>query len=358
MSESPSRIILVRRDNIGDLVCVTPLLAALRLRFPNAHIAMYVNSYHRDVLDGNPDLDAVHVYTKRKHMKGGMNPFVYYWHRARQIWAMRALHFDDIIVAEPAYSRRLARASRVLNPRRIIGFAASDGSGRYVDVRVPRGPDEEVASLHEVEDVFRLARVYGIEGPPPPVKVCSSASVANRAAWGVHISARKPSQRWPAERFAAVLRVLHAESGDRLRLFWAPGEAGDEKHPGDDQKSAAIRALVADLPVEFCPTPNLRNLIDGLAACDRVLCSDGGAMHLAAGLGKPIVCMFGRSNPVRWRPWGVPYRLLQAPSQDVADIGVEQVLAACRDLVLKSPFATDGSSVLRYSTPALQQENS
>jgi hypothetical protein len=47
-----------------------------------------------------------------------------------------------------------------------------------------------------------------------------------------------------------------------------------------------------------------------------------------AGLGLPIVCLFGNSGAQRWRPWGVPYRLLQKPSADVADIGVGEVVAA------------------------------
>ncbi|MBI2317053.1 MAG: lipopolysaccharide heptosyltransferase family protein, partial [Betaproteobacteria bacterium] len=56
--------------------------------------------------------------------------------------------------------------------------------------------------------------------------------------------------------------------------------------------------------------------------------ADGGAMHLAAGLGKPIVCLFGDSGAERWHPWGVPHQLLQAPSREVADISVEAVVQA------------------------------
>ena len=51
-------------------------------------------------------------------------------------------------------------------------------------------------------------------------------------------------------------------------------------------------------------------------------------MHLAAALKKPIVCLFGNSDAGRWRPWGVPYELLQPASRNVADISVDQVLAA------------------------------
>src|SRR5688500_20124219 len=61
------KILVIRRDNIGDLVCATPLFHALRSRYPDAHIAALVNSYNAGVLTGNPALDAVHAYTKLKH---------------------------------------------------------------------------------------------------------------------------------------------------------------------------------------------------------------------------------------------------------------------------------------------------
>src|SRR5262249_10029526 len=56
------RILVIRRDNIGDLVCTTPLIFALRDRYPEAHIAALVNTYNEAVLAGNPALDAVHAY--------------------------------------------------------------------------------------------------------------------------------------------------------------------------------------------------------------------------------------------------------------------------------------------------------
>jgi ADP-heptose:LPS heptosyltransferase len=75
-------------------------------------------------------------------------------------------------------------------------------------------------------------------------------------------------------------------------------------------------------------THELPELVAGLSLANAVVCSDGGAMHIAAGLGKPIVCFFGNSSAERWHPWGVPYELLQKPSQDVADISVDEAYSA------------------------------
>jgi ADP-heptose:LPS heptosyltransferase len=147
------------------------------------------------------------------------------------------------------------------------------------------------------------------------------------------MSARKPAQRWPVENFASLARQLHAEHGARLLLFWSPGPSDDPRHPGDDARAAELLDRCQGIPIQPMPTAHLEELIAGLSLCDQLVCSDGGAMHLAAGLGKPMVCFFGNSQASRWRPWGVPHRLLQPASENVADVSVDQALRAYATLV-------------------------
>ena len=58
----PQKILVIRRDNIGDLVCTTPLFQALRKRFPDAYLCALVNSYNLAVLENNPDVDRVYAF--------------------------------------------------------------------------------------------------------------------------------------------------------------------------------------------------------------------------------------------------------------------------------------------------------
>jgi len=68
--EGHPRVLVIRRDNIGDLVCTTPLISALRKRYPGGHVAALVNTYNEAVLARNPDVDAVYAYEKGKHRGG------------------------------------------------------------------------------------------------------------------------------------------------------------------------------------------------------------------------------------------------------------------------------------------------
>jgi heptosyltransferase-3 len=199
--------------------------------------------------------------------------------------------------------------------------------------------------LHESEDIFRLLHPLGISGQPPRLCVFADPAESMRAQQaldrvstatltiGIHISARKISQRWPSTAFVQLIRRLREAYEARFMLFWSPGAEDNPLHPGDDNKAAEIMRGLADIPILAIPTQTLSELIAGLAACDYVICSDGGAMHLAAALDKPIVCFFGKSDAVRWRPWGVPHVVLQTSIREVYDIEPDAALSAFKQLL-------------------------
>lgn len=346
MHESRPSFLVVRRDNIGDLICTTPLIHALRQHYPGANICALVNSYNAPVLANNPDVDSVFAYTKAKHRPAGVSAARVYWDRLKLFARLRKMHFDYAILAAPRFQPRLLRLAKFAGARHIVGFTEGDHrAGRHIDVGVPYG--SPISPLHEVEDVFRLLAPIGISGCPPSALIHpgeeeiaeartvrqNSLPQTSRQLIGVHVSARKPSQRWPAQNFAATMQRLHENYGAAFMLFWSPGDTNNRLHPGDDAKAEAIIQATAGLPVLAYPTRNLGQLIAGLSLCDKVICSDGGAMHIAAGLNKPMVCFFGKSDATRWHPWGVPHVLLQPESLDVADISVEQALRAFEALL-------------------------
>jgi ADP-heptose:LPS heptosyltransferase len=322
---SPQKILVIRRDNIGDLVCTTPMIRTLRRHYPDAWIAALVTRYNAEVLAGNPDLDAVFAYQKAKHRGAGENRVAIYWQRLKQVFELRRAGIDLVILPASGPQPSAERLARWIGARRVL---------RQTDAAPGK-------VAHAVEQCAAVIRPLGIADRPPALvlaaDIAAAAAVRQRLAavggsgplLAVHISARKPSQRWPAERFAALLRELHARHGARFLLLWSPGDEDNPLHPGDDRKAQQIVAGTRGLPLLAYPTHALRELIAALSLSDFVVCSDGGAMHLAAGLGKPIACFFGRSDPRVWHPWGVPYVVLQPQSREVTDVQMEDVVAAC-----------------------------
>ena len=112
---------MVRRDNIGDLVCTTPLLAALRRAWPQAWIGALVNSYNAAVLDRNPDLDEVLVYTKLKHLEAGRSVLGALAGRIGDLWRLRRRRLDCVVLANP-----LEAYDAVSNPYITLDYMSVD----------------------------------------------------------------------------------------------------------------------------------------------------------------------------------------------------------------------------------------
>jgi ADP-heptose:LPS heptosyltransferase len=331
--EKQPRILIIRRDNIGDLVCTTPLIRALREQLPDAYIAALVTRYNMAVMEGNPDIDALFSYTKAKHLEPGESALGIFWSRLVTICNLRRQRFDWILL--PGGPQRSAmRFARWIGAKKILIRDQEDTAG---------GSHHVEQCCHQLVRMglkFETPSAQLTPNPDAVVKIKSTLPLDWQALQGpviaLHLSARKPSQRWPASKFSETAHKLHEALGAKFILLWSPGAANNPLHPGDDEKAAEVLKLTAGLPVQAVRTERLEGLIGALSHCEAIICSDGGAMHLAAALGRPMVCLFGDSDPQHWGPWKATHRTLQKPSREVADISVQEVTTALLDLIGKS----------------------
>jgi len=323
------KILVIRRDNIGDLVCTTPMFTTLRRAFPEAYIAALVNSYSAPVISNNPDINSVFTYTKGKHGANEQGVIRRWLSSFALLQKLRAEQFDVVI----AINKSSLSLARLLSPKRII----SAGNLAGPDVIL----EHDIAPLHAVEAVHNFLSPLGIHSAPGSLSIYPDLNrlkpslhpASKKPVIGLHLSSRKPSQRWSVENFISLANKLSSVRQVSFRVFWSPGTQSNPLHPGDDEKAECFKQATKHLPVEFCATTQLGELIAAMSLCDLMICGDGGAMHIGAALGKPVVALFGDSEPRRWRPWGVPHQVLQPVSRDVADITPEEVLLASLPLL-------------------------
>lgn len=353
---SPARILVIRRDNIGDLVCTTPLFAALRRHYPQAQIGALVNSYNAEVLRGNPHVDAVFVYQKLKHAGGIIGRLRALVQRLALIIRLRRWRPDVTILAKASFDRHGLNFARQIGARRIIGFVPDDLAAikALPDIRLPTPVFSE---LHEVEAVQRLLAPLGIVDAPGPLQVfpdaamvarlrevLSAKAVAPIPRIALHISAREAARRWGIDHFISLSKaLLEVQPTGQLVLFWSPGQADDAQHPGDDLDAErlvqALNTAGFSERLRPMPTQNLSELIAALSLCDLFIGTDGGALHLAVALNKPVVTLFeNRPDKLNhWYPWQVPHRILHsndAASPAVQSITPAAVLAAAQSLLM------------------------
>jgi heptosyltransferase-1 len=113
------------------------------------------------------------------------------------------------------------------------------------------------------------------------------------AGWG--------AKRWPIERYAAVAQAL-IDRGLRVMI-----NAG----PGEEPLAEAIVESAAAATVIACSLDQLIALTRRVAL---VIAGDTGPLHLACALGRPVVGIYGPTDPSRNGPFGTKFKVLRSPS--------------------------------------------
>lgn len=330
------KILIVRRDNIGDLICTLPLISAIRKLHPAARIDLLVNSYSAAVAAGNPDIDHLYVYTKAKHRGEGESVLGVH---ARRLWMtlqLRLARYDWLVLANAGCMPRPLRWARQVGAKNVVGFSAEGCQG--AEILTHPIPFIRRKGVHEVEYLMQLLQPFGAVAEIPAARIRPEPDVlaaarrvlrpvgSEKPLVGINISARLPSQQWPAERFVELIHLL--EANYRCALFWSPGSQSNAGHPGDDEKATLILNACAGVDVTPYPTQSLSQLIAGISVTDLLVTADGGALHIGAACNKPIVALFGDSDSQQWCPWRVPHIILHPESRDVRSIRAQQVTKA------------------------------
>ena len=334
------RIIFIRRDNIGDLVCTTPSIRAVREKYPDAKIGILVNTYNADAVSNNPDIDEVYIYEKAKHAPDKSKLSVWL-NNLRVLQKIRKEKYD-VAIGCGGYSPRLARYTLLTGAKTRIGYLKK-GMGKSRFYNMPLYESEK--TLHEVEKTYALLSPLGITGKPSELRIfpetrevnkvkdflISSGFLKEKPVIAFHISSRRPENRWPAQRFAKLANLISANYAANILLLWSPGSEKNVYHPGNDEKAEIIKNSLKPEPAAY-KTTSLRELIAALSVSSLVVCCDGGAMHIAAALGKPIVTIWGSTSPDSWAPWGTRHIILRK-DRNAADISVEDAFTAVSNLL-------------------------
>ncbi|PVZ83747.1 ADP-heptose--LPS heptosyltransferase [Serratia sp. S1B] len=327
-------ILIIRRDNIGDLVCATPLIEGVKIAYPDAKLYLLINKVSQDVVTHNPHLEKVFVYKKAKHKAKNETTLGVHFQRLMMFWQLRKIKFDAVILANPAPCKYSLRMAKIIGAKNIIGadlgnqeiphpFKATNFHGE-----------------HQVERTFSyLSAITDKAIPIPPVRVYLTDEERHIAKqrlktllpastehlYAVHFSNRRAKSSWPLERYAEIIRRLTADPHTSVLIFWSPPGTLAPDDIGDDKRAEQLLMQCQNSRVALYPTASVRELLAGFDLCDLVLCSDGGQMHLAAALNKKQVVFFGETKPAEWHPWSGDYQVIQAKSGHCADISVEEV---------------------------------
>lgn len=337
---APVRNVLVLEPwFIGDLVLATPVLRALREKYPEARITLLGKQHAVDLLENSGLVDDIIVFDlpwtasgpTKKYDPRRYNPAQWKTFSAE----LRKRRFDLTLDARMDFRSNVI--AFMTGAARRIGYGFGGGAFLLTDAVKARPNDHHrvvdwmtlmaplISESGQAESAESLAARF-----PPLLKVSAAertSATATLAANGIseadtivtiHGGARDPRRRWPIESFANVAAALKNRFGARIVLLLEPG-APDSAQPVFD---ATLRTTLREM----------------MAIIDRshlFLCNDSGPMHIADALDVPVVAVFLTGNPVWHRPFrpfqkvvgaGTGHAFREAPTEATVIAAAEEQL--------------------------------
>ena len=299
------KVLILKPSSMGDVIQALPVLRLLKRNFPDGAIYWWIDSGLAPLLEGDPDLAGIIPFERRRWARPGN--WAKLWRDLR--WA-RARNFDWVIDLQGL--ARSAIFGWLVNGQLTVGLdEPREGARGFYDLAVRRVSFH----THAVDWYLAVLERLGVpvdwnfEWLPPRPEVAAGL----RAKWPVDSArwiilqpgARWANKRWPVESFAEVVRRFPSGSS-RLRFAILGG-------PEDQGLGQAIAAAAPAACLDLTGQATLPEMIEWIRLSELMVTNDTGPMHAAAALGKPVVAMFGPTDPHRTGPYGQLHNVVQHP---------------------------------------------
>ncbi|HMQ68607.1 MAG TPA: glycosyltransferase family 9 protein [Ignavibacteria bacterium] len=334
-------ILIVRQHNqLGDMLCSVPLFAAIRKRFPDAHITLVASPINYEILfsDINPFIDKVITYRKSpfrnliefyKELKNhdyqiGIVPstvsisrtshFINYFSGAKIRVGVNSI---DEKVNSVAYllnvksdfewdTKKLHQTERNLDVGRQIKCDLTDDEKKGVMIHLS---DEEI----------KFAKEYIDKNFPDKTKLLIS----------LHPGAGKVPNRWARENFVELIKRLYEKYDCSILIT----SGLIDKEITDKVREELISLNINCLVLE---NTTIRKVGAVIKLTDLYITNDTGTLHVAGGVDANVISLFGPTHGYEWAPIGDNKIYIQSPSDSINDITVDLVFNESVSLLEKT----------------------
>jgi len=324
---SDPRILVVRRNRMGDMIYTLPLLHALRRHFAQARLTVACDPLGEPIARACPAVDDVIV------LDPGWNPWLAAFKNAAALQ-----DYDWVIAAKGGFDRRLALLTRLTNADMRIGFErrADRPSAFYTD---PVAPPDEKLEEHQIETLLRLLKPLGLIKPMgftvnlglrlPESARNFATDALTKAPFSLHhpfilinLSSTVPLKFREEDFITLAKRVLSLT--DFVIGFVAA--------PADQDKAREIAMCMNSKRIVAVETPGPLDLAALLARAAVLLTPEGGAAHLAAVVDRPALVLWSEGPFKKWHSRCRKHVFVHAqPGESV--IPMERVWAALQPLL-------------------------
>jgi len=290
------KILILKPSSLGDVIQAMPVLRLLKLHWPESEIFWWIDSGLAPLIENDRDLTGIVRFKRRRWAKPVNWPEIVYSVR----WTRRQ-KFDLVIDLQCLF--RSGIFAWFANGKSLIGLdEAREGARGFYDIAVRR----ESFYTHAADWYLAVLKRLNIPTDRKfdwiPERKSISAEVkrkwsADTARWIiVQPGARWLNKRWPVENFTELVRRLAAA---RPEFRFAIMGSADDSAAG-----AAITQAAPQQCLDLTGKISLPEMIEWIRLCELMISNDTGPMHVAAALGKPVIGIFGPTEPRRTGPYG------------------------------------------------------
>jgi heptosyltransferase I len=286
---------------LGDAVHVLPLVNALKRAWPGSRITWIIQPVPHALVAGHENVDDFIVFRRRRGVQG-LRSF-------RDISGdLRGRRFDLLLNLQVYMKAGIITAMARADVK--LGFdrrRAREMTWLFTTHRIPaRQPG------HVQDQYFEFIRYLGIE--PEPVEWRLGPDEAERAAQreffggvgrpacGIVVGTSKPAKNWSPERYARLAEALESDYAMTPVLLGGPSPV---ERAAADRVLAASGARVVDAMAD-----DVRRLLWLVDGCDLIISPDTGPLHMARALDRPLVGLYGYTNPKRYGPYRRPEQVV------------------------------------------------
>ncbi len=312
--QSASRILIIRPTALGDVSRTVPCLVALRKAHPNATIDWMVHEAFGDAVRYHPDLRTVIPFARGRFAQAWRKPSslkeMYVW-----LKSLRSVRYDLVVDLQGLF--RSGFFTGVTGARRRLGYAnAREGGWLFYNQKYKIDPN-----LHAVDRMLGLLAAAGYQTPNDAEAMRLYTSAQDRA-WAhselltghlnpenyfvIAPTAKWLCKCWPVERYAEVTRRLLASG-----KFGAGGiilAAPSEKTVVD--KLISLVGMPGRL---IAPSTKVGQMMALIEKAHLLVCNDSAPLHIGVGFNRPLVTIFGPTDPRLVGPYKRENTIVQAP---------------------------------------------
>jgi len=305
----PLKFLMINPFGIGDVLFTTPVIQAIKGRYPDSFIGYWSNLRVKPILESNPQINKVFALSRGDLKKIYQESFFQgIWSAMKLIWEIKKEHFD--ICLDFSLDHRYSLFTKIIGIGRRIGFNYK-GRGRFLSNRLEIDGYEH---RHVVEYYLELLKFLDIPvgekklflAVPPSSEIKAKNVLAASGieekdlvigiapgaggSWGKDA----PYKHWPALKFAHVANKLIDEFKAKVVIL---GDASERKI------AEVMVYAMRNKPIDLTGKTGLEILPGIIKNCNLLITNDGGPMHMAVALGVRSVSVFG---PVSEKVYG-PY---------------------------------------------------